>query len=478
MTRKATPNGAARRARASIAIVALLLFATSAAAQDGGVPDAGAPTLADCPLDHVGCHRASVDFHHREAFFDDVMLDSGWVPAGAPVQVRFALFIGGSTEVDLGGTAVTSWPPALAVAVPGRPGTGRLRMSYGIEIVARARFDVEVAGVRYTWEGDIPIPGGIPSDLRLADERVFDPFVLPPMTPRPVTIWDDTDRITVLEVDVTDAIIPIPGIGGGFLVDAVASLEGSYRTDRIEVGDAALAIEEEGASVVVRPDPGALELGAAKDLEILPVGTIGYDGVVTLYPTLFLEIAGRRFDLVLADVPLNVVDLERETMFEPAMVHVPLPDIRVQPMSLGFMAPAGGEDEQLLTVFNDGEATLTVTPGVPSGPFSHATPSLVLPPRSSGQIAISFTPVEPGGRPGVLLLASDDPDEPLVTVQLYGTAEGTAFGDADVGALDAGVGPGASIDGGCGCRVSARPGISAPLLALLPALLLARRRRR
>src|SRR5436190_9252564 len=83
-------------------VLSLLLFSGTAAAQ--------APAL--CPPDHVGCTVEDVDFTHRDALFDDVMLDSGWVPADAAVQVRFAVFIGGSTQVDMGGTSVTSWPGA------------------------------------------------------------------------------------------------------------------------------------------------------------------------------------------------------------------------------------------------------------------------------------------------------------------------------------------------------------------------------
>lgn len=460
-----------RRTRAFLALLSLALgVATSSATR---------AQEAECPPDHVGCHRADVDFAHRDALFDDVMLDSGWVPGGSPLQVRFAVLLGGSTEVDLGGTAVTSWPGALDVAVPGRPETGRLAMNYGLEIVARIRFDVMVAGTRYTWEGDIPIPGGIPRDLRLADEQVFDPFVLPPSEPRPVTITDDTDVVTVLDVDLTDAIIPIPGIGGGFLVDAVGSLEGAYRTDRIEVSDAIEPIETEGASTLVRPDPGADGFGAAKDLTILPHGTIGYEGVITLFPTLYIEIAGRRFDLTLAEVPLNVVDRESETGFDAADVHVPLPDVRVEPSTLSLgEAPVGGAVERLVTVTNDGEAELTVSARAPMAPFSTGVPGLTIPPRTSARLAVRFEPSSVGDADTVLLLETNDPDEPLVSVRLAGVGVGD---DAAV-ALDGGVGDGGvtPIDGGCGCR-AADPRSNAPLglgwaLAAGVALVIRRRR--
>ncbi|MFK7991008.1 MAG: hypothetical protein AB8I08_33620, partial [Sandaracinaceae bacterium] len=330
MTTEHLPSFPARvRSRSRVAFAAIFVVAMGLSPWSPG----RASAQSSCPLDAVGCHTADVDFLHTDALFEEISLDSGWVPADAPVQVRFAIYLGGQTEVEMGGTATTAWPRSLDVSVPGRPETGRLRMNYGLEIVARIRFDVSVAGVRYDWEGDIPLPDGLPLDLRLADEAVFDPFLLPMSSPRPVTVNDETDRFRVLNVDLTDAIIPIPGIGGGFLVDAIGSLEGSYRTDRIEVSDAIGDIVEENASVVVRPDEGASELGAAKDLTILPHGRIGYDGTITLFPTLYIRVAGRRFDLVLTDVPINVVDFETDTEFEPAEVHVPLPDIRVDPTS-------------------------------------------------------------------------------------------------------------------------------------------------
>lgn len=411
---------------------------------------------AICPPDNVGCEMSDVDFHHRDALFDSVMLDSGWVPAGAPVQVRFALFLGGSTEVDLGGTAVTSWPSSLDVAVPGRPGTGRLAIDYGLEIIARVRIDVEIAGVRYREEVDIPIPGGIPRDLRVAAVSTFDPFVLPPSEPRPIRAWDDTERVRVLEVDVTDALIPIPGIGGGFAFDAVAELEGSYQTDRIAITDALTDITEENASVIVRADPGALELGAAKDYTVLPHGTITYDGVVTVFPTLFVEILGRRFDLTLAEVPLNVVDLSASTDFDPAAVHVPLPDIRLEETVVAFgELMIGGALERIVTVHNDGESELRVGVSDPSAPFAASSASLAIPPRSSERLAVRFEPTAGGAESALLVLDSNDPDEPRVTIRLSGA--GLGFEVPDAGVSDAGygdAGPGFTTAGGCGCRTA------------------------
>lgn len=439
---------------AVLAASALLVSEARAHAQEG------------CPPDHVGCHAVSVDFRHRAALFDDVMLDSGWVPAGSPLQVRFAVALAGSTQVDMGGTAVTSWPAALDVAVPGRPGTGRLAMNYGLEVMAMIRIDVEVAGTRYRWMGDIPLPGGVPSDLRLFDEVSFDPFLLPPREPRSVMVWDDTDPVRVLDVSLTDSLIPIAGIGGGFVLDLVASLETGYRTERIEVSDALTAITEEGASVVVRADPGALELGAAKDYTVLPRGTLSYDATITAIPRLYVVIAGRRFDLGLAEVPLRVVDLDRPTRFGAAEVHVPLPDIRVEPtrVSMGE-TDVGAMSERLVSVHNEGEATLEVAVLAPRAPFSATATTLTIPARSTTRFALRFEPTAPGDEASVLTLSTNDPDEPLVSIRLSGTGVGAPL-PGDAGVADAGW-PEGSNAGGCGCGAAGGAGLPTPMAVLL-----------
>ncbi len=433
----------------------------------------------DCPPDAVGCHTADVDFEHRDALFDDVMFDTGWVPGGAPLQVRFALFLGGSTQVNMGGNSVTSWPPPLDEAVLGRPGTGRLAINYGLEVIARIRFDVRVAGVRYNWEGDIPIPGGIPSDLRMADEMMFDPFLLPPDA-TPALVMDDTGAVRVVNYDITDSLIPIPGISGGFLLTATAGLEASYVTNRIVVNDAVDTINMEGASVVVRADPDAPGLGAAKDLRITPEGTVTYTGTITLAPSLYVSIAGRRFDLPLVDLPIPIGPFDSNTDFNTAEVHVPLPDIRVDPTSLDFEpTTVGGSSQLLLTVYNDGEAALDVSVREPAAPFRAGETALNIPPSSSARLAIDFEPFTGGARNAVLFLASNDPDEPLVTIQLNGTGLG---GVADAGVSADGGEGGSPTDGGCSCRLSgSRPapkGLALLGLGLLGLLFSRARRRR
>lgn len=449
------------------------------------------PSLAEarCPEHALGCHEESVAFHWREGPFDSVMLDTGWVPADAPLQVRFAVFLGGQTVIDLAGTSFTWWPSPLTQAVPGTPGSGSISIDYGLELLARIRIDVEVGGARYRWEGDVPgLP--IPRDLRAAAMARFDSMLLAPQMPRPVAVADATERVPVFDADLA-GLAGIPGLRGGFRVEAEAALGAAYQTERIEIGDAPRPITEEGGSTVLGPDEGQTAFGAAKDVVIRPVGSLRYDGTVTVYPLFYVEVAGSRFDYPIASIPIPIADVDRDVAFEPAIVHVPLPDARVEPREVDFglvelgADPGGGTSvaRRLLLLRNEGEFALEVAPRRPLPPFEVDVAPITLPPRSERRVEVRFAPTEPGRAAAMLWLDTNDPDESLIVVRLAGTAEARAGGDAGGASSDGGtrpdaaVGTGATTAGGCGCRASGTgsPCGALALLGLVVARLVHRR---
>lgn len=448
-----------------------------------------APTSAQaqCPKGAAGCFDDEVMFLWSDALFTTIDLDSGWVPAGSPLQVRVGIHLAGTTEVELLGTAYAFWPPPISIDVEGLADGGRFLVDYGLEITARIRFDVTVAGIRYTWEGDIPIPGGIPRDLRVASEATFDSFLLPPAMPRPVTVSDATERINVVMAGL-GSIIPVPGVDGGFVLAAEGRLTAGYRTDRILVSreEAPLLtthlIEAED-QVVQLGGAGSTGWGASEDVAVLPTGTAEYAGSIALFPGFYIEVAGSRFDFPLATFDVPIVDTSATTDFDPEVVHVPLPDVRIDPVSVDFgRARVGERIEETVTVYNDGEAALVITPRPTAAPFDSTAIAVTLPPRASRPLAIGFTPDRTGTLTGAIVLDTNDPDRAIVTIRLVG--EGMAPPDAGVGDGGRGdAGPGISTVGGCGCRVAgraaldgvdARPG----MLALLALLVVRVRRRR
>lgn len=467
--------------------LAVCLCPSAVFAQGADTPER--PEL--CPPDYVGCHTGDLDWFYRDAFFDDVDFDTGWVPSGSPLQLRFQFFLGGSTEVEMGGTAVTSWPAPLNLQVPGRPETGRFSVNYGMEIHVFLRFDVRVAGIRYTFEQELPVPF-IPSDLRLADEVVFDPMVLPGADPRPIMVADTTGRIELFTVGL-GSFIPIPGVDGGLAVDVTGGLEGFYGSDRLVISDAR-GIDVELGETVVGPDEGVLGFGAAKDMLIHPEGTLDYTGILTFFPTLFIDV-GSRFDFTLAEIPVDILDLTSNVVFDDAMNHVPLPDVEIMPtmIDLGEVM-VGDESEQLLRIRNAGEATLNITVRDPASPFSLGGLELSVPPSSTGTLAVRFAPESASAAAAMLFIATNDPDESLVLVRLGGLGTepppppppmmDAGMPDTSMPMVDSGRDAGATTAGGCGCAV---PGArtsrtssnhAAAVLLLLAVVALTRRSRR
>lgn len=430
----------------------------------------------------ASAHRAraqDVDFHFREeGIFRDVSFDSGWVPPSSPIQLRIVFFLGGNTEVDMGGTVLTSWPAPITVDVPGRPGTGALRMDYGVELRVMLRFDVTIAGVRYTWTGDIPIPE-VPDDTRMTAEGLFDPWLLPPTMPRPITVRDTTEPVPVVRYDALGGLIPVPGVGGGIAITLQGDLTVGYQSDRIVVGDA-LPIEMEGGTTVTGPDDhGGTGFGPAKDVVLHPEGTLFYDGVIIAAPTLYLTFAGSRRDYPLAMIPIPVADVSSNVVFDDQTVHVPLPDIRLTPTSVDFGTVAAGMDaEAVVVVANDGEAPLEATlRGVPE-PFHVDRATLSIPPHSEARLAFRYAPVMAGADSAMIFIESNDPDESLLVLRLRGDATGAEFPVSDAGVPDAGAMGGPETDGGCGCRTVPNDGRGGVALLVLVALVAAGRLRR
>lgn len=408
-----------------------------------------------CPPDHIGCNEQDADWLWDNALFDDVDFDSGWVPGGSPLQVRLTFRLAGETVIMMAGRPTTSWPPPIEVRVPGHEGTGYFAIDYGLEIRAFFRFDVNVGGIRFRFEEEIDIPF-IPSDLRFFDELMFDPFLLPDA--EPVMVEDQTERFPLVELDLA-GFVGIPGIGGGLRLDTEGELRASYRGTGIFVNDATPIVAELGPTVI-RPADGETDFGASQDLLIHPEGILNYTGALVFAPTVFLDVVGTGFDIPIADIPIDILSLSDDVVFDDVLIHVPLPDIDMPSTSFELGEVFVGETrERLVRVENRGEALLVVDAGAGSA-FSAEPSHLEIPPMSSMSMAVTFAPEVAGPANGSVFLTTNDPDESMVLLRFSGT--GLAIPMPDAGVPDAGTAPDAAIEevprsGGCGCQTGAGP---------------------
>jgi len=106
---------------------------------------------------------------------------------------------------------------------------------------------------------------------------------------------------------------------------------------------------------------------------------------------------------------------------------VPLPDIDVNPTTINFGdVYVGDSAQQTITVSNLGTANLTISSITdPSAPFSIVSNNCPLAPAplgsgSSCEIVVQFAPTTGGLFASTIVITSDDPDEPTVTINLTG----------------------------------------------------------
>ncbi|HEU5181159.1 MAG TPA: S8 family serine peptidase [Candidatus Polarisedimenticolia bacterium] len=127
-----------------------------------------------------------------------------------------------------------------------------------------------------------------------------------------------------------------------------------------------------------------------------------------------------------AELDLYSNDPERPLVILPApLTVVEAPELNVVPASPVFPSAFTGQTSSLsASVVNPGRQPLVITGVRCEGPFSLAglEPPVTVPPGGSFPFTLFFSPVDPGSALGRLILDSNDPDEPSVTVPLSGTA--------------------------------------------------------
>jgi hypothetical protein len=468
------------RSRALVTVGALVAsFGESAFAADGGAPDSGTlpPAAVDviaeyCSDAEYECTTAPLTYEKTVSLPIAFDFDTGWVPPGSDIQVRFFLKIPASTSVKLNGWLDTTWPDPMTLATPGGPGA-ELSFDYGLEIGAKAKIDVSVLGIPVHWEDDIPYVPQV--DFHLKGSTKFQSWGFAPNGP---TVSGKTDEIRVLEVNLLDlAGVPSQIAKGGIALDVQGELQATYETERIRIelakADDADIQSEDGT--VNREFIG----GAFVEYDVWPEGRVDYEGTLHLLPTFFVEVLGQDFDLGLFDFPVSFDVGTQDFVFDPVRVHVPLPDLEMVDPVLDFGTVDVGESKTLnVSLSNVGEAKARATGFVESTKtqaFSLGSPETTIVSMGDGKLSVAFAPKTSGKAETVLTLVTNDPDNRFQKVTLIGNGVGGPPPKVD----DTKPSPVAEDDGSCGCQAPrTSPRASALLLFALGALCLRRRQGR
>jgi len=462
-------NPAMRRALFALVPAIACLSSVSLAHADETPPDPkptiGVVNASQCTELDTKCQRGAFTVSKSVKIAADFDFDTGWLPKDAPVQVRLLTYLHGRTRVDMSGAVSATWPDAIRLRPDGVNGTGLLAIDDGVVVKAMARFSVEVAGKKYSWTGDLP---GVPKvDLASISHVHFDPWAwkgapLPPQTS------GKTKQMEIFRVPLTDAIIPIPGIEGGFQLEGQGEFFAEYSTLRIGFDE----LLSPGSIADVDPTKAFTQVlfSSAPSID----STINIHGELTrqtslhFIPGLYFEILGKKFDLELVDIPVALPASTKAWDFDPVNVHFPLPRIeaRPNPIDLGDI-PVGQETNVLVTVFDTGEAKLVIDAADPKEILSVGTKHVEVPGGSSDSIRATLTPKDNGPIETTLILESNDPAVPKLSIRVTPTGAGPGAGD-----------PNTEAAGGCGCRTTGKSSELGGLAALaLASLVVARRRR-
>ena len=425
---------------------------------------ASAATASMCSVVETKCERAVLSVSKLEKAPFDFDFDTGWVPNNSPLQVRLVAKLHSRVQVEMGGTLDATWPEPLTLTPKGTKALGRISVDEGVQVEAQGKFSVTVAGTTYAWTGKIP---GIPSvNLLAQSSQTFDPWAWKGQTPA-ATVSADTPTQKLAQIPLTDALIPIPGISGGFELDGGATFSATY--DSLRIG-----FDEPGGEKDVDLQNPATRLllsrAPAVDTSVFIHGELVRQVTLHFIPGFYFTILGKTFNLPIANIPLALPASAPEPWdFDKVDVHIPLPEISVAKLDVDVGdIPPNVATSVLVPVTDIGEERLVLDTASPAPIAFVDTPHATVDPKMTSNMRVVLTPDKEGKFDVPVFLTSNDPMMPVTEVHLRGTVKNGADGGA------------VSTDSGCGCSTAGGQGSSAPAWAGLGlvAVVMVRRRRR
>jgi hypothetical protein len=363
------------------------------------------------------CSQARADLSYRAQDLPDAHGDTGWFPSGSPAQLRLTGQLVGETTVAMSLQPTACWSGAMTISAPGIARSGLLDSQYGADFTVQGQIHWSVLGYSIDWQGNIPLPSWVPNNLLIAGTTAFDPVALPDSRSPVVSVTSNqTSPITLLSTDVLSSIIDIVGLSGGVRITAQGQMTTSYKTESIAIGGATLT-SATGQAAVATPSGGfTSSLGAT----ISAKGTVSYAPSIVLSARLYASAFG--FSIVnwdLADVTIPLPAFDRGVQLDAQPLSIPLPRLAPPPTSLGFETGA----TQTLTLHDAGDMALSIE--VMSAPAGVTAAPITIAPGQDG--ALQVTAADPSALDGAeLVLATNDPSQPTVSVKLEASGSGPA----------------------------------------------------
>ncbi|TVQ89395.1 MAG: hypothetical protein EA397_15155 [Deltaproteobacteria bacterium] len=390
--------------------------------------------------------------------FEAIDYDTGSLPSGSPLAVRFFIRSFGGSHAEFLSESHLTWPDALTQQIVGVPGTGILDLDSRIDLAAQVSFDLwGIAGSYDVWSERIV----------LERQRTFDPDLLADGTPSSLEMVADGDGL------IRPFTVGVPLIAGlelEFRVQvfprATTFLSGYHYETEGQIAD---QTAQEVMHEIPRNNRGRLRLVTRY------VADVGASLSLIVQPTMAVCHSWFGcYSVATFDIPIHMVNDVVQHTFGPRVYEHPLPalestvtwhdygEIPVETLS-NLQLPLTNLGQLPLEGWMEieGDDSFSVFP-----PYFYATEG-----NTSGAV-VTFDPREPGPKAATLIIESNDPRDPILRVPLSGT--GWVEPDPEEPPVEV---PRLSGEVGCGCSSTTSAG-SSSVLALLLSLVLLRRRRR
>ncbi|MDP2309552.1 MAG: MYXO-CTERM sorting domain-containing protein [Pseudomonadota bacterium] len=395
----------------------------------------------------------------QSELFTNVEVSTGFVPSGSPLQVEFRIEANGGAGVEMEGEGSLWWPEALTLDFTGKPGSGIYLLDASIDAVATVRVDLWG-----TYTDDFEVDR---RSIYMDGATFFDPFVMDGAVDDRVEVIDSAAGTELLNY----AFDIFLGVSLQFTADMTPTFTAGFEGVQWAVNEGTILAE--GAPATMAPE-------RAPDYLVESVFTALWDARFDLIFTPTISVCAPVygcFDVLTFDIPLELLSDSFEQDFPPALYTFPLPLLEpgLSAGDLGTILPGTISNLEVpltnvgnLPVF--GDATIEG-----DGEFSVYPTQFNANPGTTDGLVITFAPTVDGPQTATLVLTSNDPSIPMLTIPLTGNAETPANpGEDDVPGEEQVVVT--EEIGGCGCDTPGSPATGA-LGALAAAALLVRRRR-
>ena len=236
--------------------------------------------------------------------FDDQAVDTGWIPGGSPVQMRFYAAASNSILFDLPGMAHYDWRTE-ELSFVGDPEAGFFEYDIGLQLEATVK--VDIANV-VTWDSDLLGP----YDWGIQAVDMFTPYLLEGNPDRPAMIEDKSGMLDLVSIPLVPDIVILSGnLDIALFVDVEATLS----CNRIEVvgGDGETVVfTQEGESLWVEPGEGPDEVAftatAYCDMTTMPT--------LIIYPHLVMEVLFDEYDIGGIEIPIDLPVVNEEIQLD------------------------------------------------------------------------------------------------------------------------------------------------------------------